>query len=172
MTRLIKTILTVFGMWFFSCSNGQDLKTFTGTIDYKFHLSGTHTLKDAQRKEIENDIEFYAKREKTLTNYFNKLSSGDNNGAKRVLGKDKDLKEKDDFTLAYMFALLRMKQLKILYSPCIQVNDEKAEGIIISCTTRQFEEMKNSKKEFQLECRYVGELIVDNTKAYELVSFR
>jgi hypothetical protein len=71
-----------------------------------------------------------------------------------------------------MFALLKMRDLKILYKPCIQVNDEKANGILISCTTDQFEEIKSNKKEYALECRYVGELIVDKTKAYELVTVR
>jgi hypothetical protein len=153
-------------------SFGQDLTTFTATIDYKFHLSGTHTLSEDKKKEFEIDIDFYAQRKELLTDYFAKLSSGDKDGAIRILKKDKKLKDMDDFTLAYMFTLVRMRDLKILYKPCIQVNDDKAEGIIISCTMDQFEEIKNSKKEYTLECRYVGELVVDKAKAYELVTAR
>jgi hypothetical protein len=172
MTTFIKTLLIVIGTGLQVSSNGQDLATFTGTIDYKFHLSGTHTLNEDKKKEFETDIEFYSQRQQLLTDYFTKQNSGDNDGAKRILKKDKMLKGKDDFTLAYMFLLVKMKELRILYKPCIQINDDKAEGIIISCTTEQFEGMKNNKRQYTLECRYVGELIVDKTKAYELVTIR
>jgi hypothetical protein len=172
MTPFIRTLLAVVAVGLQFDSYGQDLVTFTGTIDYKFHLSETHTLTGDKKKEFETDIDFYAQHTALLTDYFTKLSSGDNEGAKSVLTKDKILKDKDAFTLAYMFALVRMRDLKILYKPCIHVNDDKAEGILISCTTDQFEEMKSNRKEYMLECRYVGELIVDKTRAYELVTVR
>jgi hypothetical protein len=172
MTTLTKLIFLIVSTGLARIASGQDIKTFTGTIDYKFHLSSTHTLNENQKKELDTDIEFYAQKEKLLTDYFTKLNFGDNEGAKKILKKDKGLKEKDDFTLAYMFTILKMKELKILYKPCIQVNDDKADGIIISCSTEQLDKLRSSDKEFQLECRYVGELIVDKAKAYELVTVR
>jgi hypothetical protein len=172
MTIFVKTLLTVVALGLqFSCY-GQELATFTGTIEYKFHLSATHMLTDDQKKEFETDIDFYAQRRGLLTDYFTKLNSGDSEGAKRILKKDRKIKDTDNFALTYMFALLKMRDLGILYKPCIQVNDERAEGILISCTAEQFEEMTNNKREYTLECRYVGELIFDKTKAYELVTTR
>jgi len=172
MTTYIKTLLLIIGIGLTSSSQGQDLKIFTGTIDYKFHLSSTHTLSEEKKKELDSDIKFYSQRRQLLTDYFTKLNSEDIEGAKKILKKDKKLKDTDDFTLAYMFTILRMKELKILYKPCIQVNDENADGIIISCSTEQLDQLKSGDKEFQLECRYVGELIVDKAKAYELVTAR
>jgi hypothetical protein len=148
MTTFTKTILLVLGIALLSRSYGQDLKIFTGTTDYKFHLSSTHSLDEDKKKELEADIEFYYQRRQLLQDYFTKQNSGDNEGARKIIKKDKKLKAKDDFTLAYMFTVLRMKELELLYKPCIQVNDAKGEGIIISCSIEQFEQMKDSDKEF------------------------
>lgn len=172
MTIFKGTILLVIGVGLVGSSCGQDLKIFTGTIDSHFHLSSTYTLTEDKRNEFEMDIEFYAKRKQLLTDYFTKLSSGDNDGARRILKKDKELKDKDAFTLSYMFTLVRMKELKTLYKPSIQINDDTAEGILISCTPTQFEILNADKREYTLECRYIGELIVDNAKAYELVTIK
>jgi hypothetical protein len=115
----------------------------------------------------------YAEREPLLTEYYFFLNKGDTAAAAKVLQKDKFFKNKDDFTIAYMFSIARMQTLNELFKPCIQVYDDEARGIIITCSKEQFDDLTDEEtKIFEITCRFIGDLYVDNVKLYEMVRYR
>lgn len=165
-------ILLLIGIGHFALS--QTLKTFKGTVDYKFNLSSTNKITPNERKELENGITPYVKKMELLISYYTALYKGDNKVAKEVLSHDTLFSKDDAFTLAYMFSLARMKQLGVLYKPCIQVNDNGEELKIIVCTEQQQKEFieHGNSKTYDLKCNYVGSLIKDNIQIYKLISYR
>jgi len=152
--------------------SGQESENYSGLLDTKFYLSGTHQLNDSSRERTEKWIKEYKTKELTIQDYLTKLNSGDENGANKIIRKDKQLKEDGEFTIKMMYTLLRMKELGILYRPCFTINDDKADRAIISCSTEQLDELRKGNREFNFQCRYIGLLYVDNLRAFELVSYK
>jgi hypothetical protein len=150
----------------------QDLKTFTGHIDTHFNLSSTHNLNDQGRKEAETNIAIFAQKRPLLIDYFSKLNAGDEQGAAGLLKQDSVLSKNSEFSISLVFLMLRMKELNMLYKPCIQLNDDSPDINIISCSIEQLNELLKEDREYVLECRYLGELIPGNDKAYELIAIR
>jgi len=165
-------IMIIVMLMLFAACKGQDIKIFKGRIDYKFHLSSTDEVDGKQKIELEKEIEEYYKKRDLLSNYFSELNLGKTKEAEDLLKKDKSLSKVDNFTLSYRFMLLKMKELGILYKPLIQIDDETAQGIVISCTREQLEQLLANESEVELTAEYVGELLVDNVKAYRLISFQ
>lgn len=152
----------------------QTLKTFRGTVDYKFHLSGTNAIKPAERRAWECEIDPYLKKMNLLTSYYNALNRGEVKAAEKILSKDTLLSKDNSFTLAYMFTMARMKTLGILYKPCVQVNDKSAPANIIVCTNKQQKEFIKhaNSKQYELQCEYIGSMIKDNIQVYKLNSYK
>lgn len=48
-----RTVATIFLLGFLNSVFSQTLKTFRGTIDYKFHLSSTNAIKPKERSNFE-----------------------------------------------------------------------------------------------------------------------
>jgi hypothetical protein len=154
-------------------SYGQGLKTFRGYVDSKSQLSHTSTLNESKRITLLKHLKPYLLREAVLTDYFTKLNQGDTIAANKILEGDKFLRNKDDFTIAYMFSLVRMQALNELFKPCIQIYDDEARGIVITCTKEQFADLtEEDTKIFEVTCRFIGELLVDKVKLYEMVRYR
>jgi hypothetical protein len=154
-------------------ADAQELKTFRGFIEYRFQISRAGLLSEDKKIALKRTINQYAEKESLLTEYYTKLNAGDTALAYAILKKDKFFKNKDDFTMAYMFSLVRMKTLNELFRPCIQVFDDQARGIIVSCTKDQFADLtEEDTRIFEVVCRYVGDLYVDNVKLYEMVRYR
>ena len=119
--QTISTLLLI-GIVNFALS--QTFKIFKGTVDYKFHLSSTNSIKPGERSAFESDMAPYLKRIDLLSSYYKALNKGDTTASEFFLNSDTLLSKDNAFTLAYMFSLVRMKQLGILYKPCVQVNDD------------------------------------------------
>jgi hypothetical protein len=154
-------------------TQGQELTTYRGFVNSKFQLSQASRVSEEKKASLKRTIKLYAEREPALTAYFNKVNSNDSTGAHAILSQDKFFKNKDGFTLAYMFSLARMQSLNELFRPCIQVYDDAAKGIIISCSKEQFDDLtEEDTRVFEITCRYIGELYVDNVKLYEMVRYR
>jgi hypothetical protein len=154
-------------------SISQELKTFRGFISYKFQLSNASRLNEEKKASVKRTMKQYAEREPLLTEYYFFLNKGDTAAAAKVLQKDKFFKNKDDFTIAYMFSIARMQTLNELFKPCIQVYDDEARGIIITCSKEQFDDLTDEEtKIFEITCRFIGDLYVDNVKLYEMVRYR
>ena len=152
----------------------QTQKIFTGTVDYKFNLSSTNTLKPSKRNNLENEINPYLTKINLLSSYYEAVNKGDTLASEKFLIGDSLLSKKDEFTLGYIFSLIRMKQLGILYKPSIQINDDSEENKIIVCNDQQQKEFikhANSKK-YKITCVYIGSLLVDNTQVYQLISYK
>ena len=168
-----RTAATIFLLGLLNSVFSQTLKTFRGTIDYKFHLSSTNAIKPVERNNFEKEMAPYFKKMDLLSSYYIALNKGDTTTAEKLLSKDTLLSEDNDFTIAYMFSLARMKRLGILYKPCIQVNDSEETKIIV-CTVqqqKQFIKHANSKK-YKLECKYIGYLVIDNIQVYQLIRYK
>ncbi len=169
----MKAALTIVFLAGFTSCLSQELKTFRGFISYKFQISNTGLLQEEKKIVLKRNMKPYSEKEGLLTEYFKQLNTGDTASANAILRKDKFLKNKDDFTIAYMFSLARMQSLGELFRPCIQVYDEQARGAIISCTKEQFADLtEEDTRVFEVVCRYVGDLYVDDVKLYEMVRYR
>ncbi len=157
----------------FNFCKAQELKTFRGSIEFKFQLSKAGLLSADKRISLKRNMQPYIEHEALLTDYFQSINSGDTTKASEIIKRNKFFKNKDDFTIAYMFSLVRMQTLNELFRPCIQVYDDEARGIIITCTKDQFADLtEEDTRTFEVVCRYVGELYVDNVKLYEMVRYR
>jgi len=153
-----------------SCTQSDAI--FKGTVDYKFNLSTTNKIKPIDRPEFERQMTPYFNRIKILDAYFEKTSNGETSAANNILATDTLLAKEDAFSLAYMYSLVKMKQLGVLYKPCVQVNDNLANKLIF-CTEVQREDLiKDQKREFTLNCKYIGSLIIDQTKVYQLIDYK
>jgi hypothetical protein len=169
----LKTLIILLLLALSTASRGQELKVFRGFISYKFQLSNASRLNEERKASVKRTMKKYAEREPLLTEYYFLLNKGDTAAANNVLKKDRFFSNKDDFTIAYMFSIARMQTLNELFKPCIQVFDEEARGVIITCSKEQFEDLIGEEnKIFEITCRYVGDLYVDNVKLYEMVRYR
>ncbi len=157
-----------------SCSSkAQDTIVLSGTVDYHFHLSSTHKADAKMKDEIEKALPLYEKHRDEILNYILAYNKGEIKKARKHL-KAKEINKLSDFELNYYFAILRMKELGVLYKPSIQVVDietysDSTKTIIISCTSDQFEKIKDQSKTYDIECVYLGELYIDNAKYYKLI---
>jgi len=169
-----QTISTLFLIGLANLALSQTLKTFKGTVDYKFHLSSTNAIKPVERSAFEREMSPYLIKIDLLSSYYKALKKGDTLAAEKFLNSDSFLSKKDAFTLAYMYSLARMKQLGILYKPCVQVNDDSGESKIIVCSDRQQKEFIKhaNSKQYVLRCEYIGDLITNNIQVYNLVSYK
>ncbi len=157
-----------------SCgSKAQDTIVLSGTVDYHFNLSSTHKVDTKMKDEIEKALPLYEKHRAEILNYILAYNKGEIKKARKHL-KAKEIKNLSDFELNYYFAILRMKELEVLYKPSIQVVDietysDSTETIIVSCTPEQFEKIKDQSKTYDIECVYLGEFYIDDAKYYRLV---
>ncbi|MES2765874.1 MAG: hypothetical protein V4642_08405 [Bacteroidota bacterium] len=149
----------------------QSDTTFTGTIDDKFNLSSTHKVSLKERPKLEQEINSFAKKLDVLNPYFKAANENNFELAAKIISSDSLLSRMDSETLDVMFGLVKMQELGILYRPLIQVNDGFKERRLIACTEKQKMNLVKDRK-YILYCKYVGELIVENAKVYQLISFQ
>ncbi len=169
-----QTVFTFFLVGIVNLALSQTLKTFKGTVDYKFHLSSTNKIKPIDRSTFESKMNPYIKKLDVLSSYYRALNIGDTLAAEKFLNSDPILSKDNPFKLSYMFSLAKMKQLGILYQPCVQVNDESDEPKIIVCSAQQQKEFIQhaNSKHYVLMCEYIGDLIADNIQVYKVVSYK
>jgi hypothetical protein len=152
----------------------QSIKTFEGTFTFSFTSSTTHKLNKSDRDQMEKEISNFLPKMNLMTSYFRALASGNSALVKDILKKNPSIGKENEFGLATMFNLTRMKQLGVFYKPCFQVDDLKNEPAIIVCTEKEYEILNKDEdlKNYIMECEYVGDLVLDNFQVYRLISFK
>lgn len=166
------TVIVIF-MGVLNFADAQDLKIFKGTVNYQFNLSRTDKIPKNERDTIQKQLGVFIQNIELLIDYYENLNIGDTSSANKTLKQDTMFYKMSKFSLAFNFSLARMYQLGILYKPCIQINDKYQENNLIFCSEKQFEDLIRFKnKKFKLECKYIGNLIIDKTQAYELVNIK
>ncbi len=173
-TKTIFSALTGVLFILICCSlKTEKTKTFKGTIDNHFNLSTTNAIKLEDRQELEKDIDTYLSKIDLLNSYYEKINEGDIQLANKILQTDTLLSKQDDYTLAYMFTLTKLKELDLLYKPSFQVNDNSAESKLIFCNEKQIKELtENRDRIFELNCKYIGNIIIDKTQVYQLEKYK
>lgn len=153
----------------FCLQESSKSKVLKGEIATSFHLSSTNKIELKERPSFEKELEVYIPKMKVLTKYFELQNQGKENEAKKVLKKDKFLSKKEPFELAYMYTLIRYKEMGVLYQPCFQIHDKSEVRKLIFCTEEQLKTIKEKgRREVEVECTYIGKLNMDNVEVYKL----
>lgn len=152
----------------------QDSIELIGTVDNAFFLSSTHKTNPELKEQFEKQILLTQKYKVEFLNFINESNKDNYKKARKQL-KSKEIKNYNEFQINTLVALLRLKELNILYLPTFQVIDENEHNFnekkIISCTPEQLEKIIDPYKKFKFKCKYLGEFYVDNAKCYQLIDF-
>lgn len=160
----------------------QDTLILSGYIDVSFHLSSTHLMNPNMRMEIDSAFSLFEENEELISRYIKEFNKGEHVD-REFLSVDKRLYEMSSFELHYIYAMYRMRELNVLYTPLFTIYDiiedvdtEKGgvefKNIVISSTVEQLEKIKKSMKRMTYVCVYVGELSVDDLSCYRLVELK
>lgn len=169
--KAFKTTLTIFLTLMALITFSQTEKVVRGPKFNLFDIVFTKPKGILKRIELKKEIDFFSGKLDLLDCYYKQLNAKNIDSADKILSTDTTFSHSgaEDFSIAYMYILAKMRQFGLLYKPCIYLNDSSVELIV--CTKKQRDVLiKNNKKEYELHCKYIGSIIIGKKEVYQLIS--